>query len=145
MGTHLILEGPYGVLHGGRRSARQLLFVAGGIGITPLRALAESLPYRPGEADLVYRAASENDLVFREELDLLAAQRGLRVHYIVGPRGGRTVGDDPFGRAAVRRLIPDVAGREAYVCGPLPLMNAVEATLRTLGVPASRIHLERFN
>jgi predicted ferric reductase len=143
-GTRLVLEGPYGVLHGGRRSARRVVFVAGGIGITPLRALAESLAYGSGDADLIYRASSEDDVIFRDELRDLTATRGLRVHYVVGPRGSPGVGPDPLGRAGLRRLVPDIATRDVYVCGPVQLMEQVAANLRTLGTPAGRIHLEKF-
>lgn len=143
-GTRLLLEGPYGVLHGGKRSQPRLLFIAGGIGITPLRALVQSLPYRPGDADLVYRTPSANELVLRAELDALGAHRGLRVHYVTGRRGSRGVGADPFGPESLAALAPDIAWRDVYVCGPARLMDRVAASLRTLGVPDAQVHLERF-
>ena len=71
-GTRLLLEGPYGNMHGARRTGRRLLFVAGGVGISPIRALAEAFAYRSGEADLVYRARSADDLALRGELEALA-------------------------------------------------------------------------
>jgi ferredoxin-NADP reductase len=52
----------------------------GGIGIAPLRALLESLPAAPGALTLIYRASHPRDLVFREELELLARHRDARVH-----------------------------------------------------------------
>jgi ferredoxin-NADP reductase len=42
------------------------------------------------------------------------------------------------------RLVPDVQEREAFVCGPPPMMNSVIGALRVLGVSGSRIHHERF-
>jgi predicted ferric reductase len=144
-GTRLLLEGPYGVLHGGRRSRPRLLFIAGGIGITPVRALVQSLPYRPGEADLVYRAPTADDLVLRAEIDALSARRGLGVHYVTGRRGSRGVGPDPFGPAALAALAPDIAWRDVYVCGPTKMMAHVVASLRELGLASSQIHLERFD
>ena len=79
VGTAVFVEGPYGVMTGARRSRRKVTLIAGGIGIAPLRALMESLAARPGDLTLLYRVRNESDIVFRRELDLLAAApRGRR-------------------------------------------------------------------
>jgi len=143
IGTAVFVEGPYGVLTGARRSRRKVTLIAGGIGIAPLRALMESLAARPGELTLLYRVRSETDIVFRRELDLLAAHRGAAVHYLLGRRtGDAAVG--PIGRASIARLIPDIAEQDVFVCGPADLMRSVERSLRELGVPARHVHAERF-
>jgi predicted ferric reductase len=143
-GTRLLLEGPYGNMHGARRTGRRLLFVAGGVGISPIRALAEAFAYRSGEADLVYRARSADDLALRGELEALARARGLRLHFLVGPRGSAGVGADPLGPAALRRLVPDAAARDVYLCGPASLMERTRASLLALGGDPGRIHREAF-
>jgi len=143
-GTRVTLEGPYGTLTGARRTRRRVLLVAGGIGITPLRALLESLPGRPGDLTLIYRASHETEVVFREELDALAAHRGAAVHYLVGRRGSPEMPGDPLDAAGLRALVPDVEQRDVYLCGPVPLMESVCASLKILAVPASQVHLERF-
>jgi predicted ferric reductase len=142
-GTRVFLEGPYGNLTGAARTRPRVTLIAGGIGIAPLRALLESLAARPGELTLLYRASTPGDLVFREELDLLAAHRGARVHYLVGRRG-IDVPPDPFNAATIARLVPDIAGQDVYLCGPTELMRRSEAALRDLGVPAGQVHAERF-
>ncbi len=144
VGTRVYLEGPYGMLTGARRLCRRVLLIAGGIGITPLRALFEELPAEPGELTLLYRATRPRDIVFRDELDHLAAARGAAVHYLVGARGSRAMPDDPLAPAALRRLVPDVRDREVYLCGPTPMMEAVRDGLRGLGLPRGHIHFERF-
>jgi predicted ferric reductase len=140
-GTPVYAEGPYGAFTADRRTRRRVLLLAGGIGITPLRALAQTLPATPGDLTLVYRVSDERELVFRDELDTLAARRGIRVHYLVGPRGGHA---DPLVGDRLRRLVPDLAEHDVYVCGPEPFMAAATATLRRSGVPASRVHAESF-
>jgi ferredoxin-NADP reductase len=66
VGTWVVAEGPYGAITSARRTRRDVLLVAGGVGITPMRALFESLPVAPGgDVLLVYRARSEEELVFR--------------------------------------------------------------------------------
>ncbi len=143
VGTRVFAEGPYGAFTGDRIRSRKVLLVAGGIGITPLRALLEEFPSRRGGVTLLYRASSPADLVFRNELDILAQARGADVHYLVGRRDSKGV-QDPLGAASIRRLVPDLRDRDIFVCGPDPMIASVKATLRTLGVPPRRIHAEHF-
>ena len=134
-GTRVAIEGPYGRLHGGVRTRRKVPLLAGGIGVTPLRALLEELPQDPGDVTLVYRASHERDLVFRAELEALADARGARVFYAVGPRvadrhswlpqeAARLSDED-----ALRQLVPDIADHDVYLCGADGWMDAAERAL----------------
>ncbi len=143
VGTRVFLEGPYGNLTGASRTRPKVTLIAGGIGISPLRALLESLAAKPGELTLLYRASTASDLVFRGELDALARHRGARVHYLVGRRG-IDVPSDPFNAATIARLVPDIADQDVFLCGPVGLMRRSEAALRELGVPRAQVHAERF-
>ncbi|HLX35755.1 MAG TPA: ferredoxin reductase family protein [Candidatus Limnocylindrales bacterium] len=143
-GTRVWVEGPYGVMTGARRRRRRVLLIAGGIGIAPLRALVESLPAGPGEMTLLYRAREPKHVVFREELDALASLRGITVHYLVGRRGSADMPGDPLSGRALRETVPDIRDRDVYLCGPVPMMDRLEATLRGLGLGRRQIHAERF-
>ena len=143
-GTPLMLEGPYGAMHGARRTGRRLLLIAGGIGIAPIRALAEGFGFRPGDVDLVYRTPDPRDVALDGELRALASYRGIRLHLIAGRRGDPTVGADPLGPDALRRLVPDAADRDIYLCGPEGLMEHTRSSLLALGAPSERINLELF-
>jgi predicted ferric reductase len=148
VGTPVLLEGPYGILTGARRTRRGVTLIAGGIGIAPLRALLESLAARPGDMTLIYRASHPSDLVFRDELDQLAAYRGARVHYLVGHRSNHASDQPPappLDRTTIARLVPSIADQDVYICGPTGLMQTVEASLRELGVPSRQVHAERFS
>ncbi|MEU7882339.1 ferredoxin reductase family protein [Microbispora bryophytorum] len=140
-GTRVLAEGPYGAFTASGRRARKVLLVAGGVGITPLRALFESVPAASGDLTLLYRARDERDLVFRAELEEIARARGATLHYCVGPR---TVIGDPFTPATLAGLVPDLPRHEAYVCGPAEMTSAVTAALRAAGVPRRRIRHESF-
>ena len=144
VGTPVLLEGPYGVLTGVRRSRRKVTLIAGGIGVTPLRALLEALPGKPGELTLLYRARQPKHVIFRRELDALAARRGARIHYLVGRRGSIDMPGDPLDEDSIARLVPDISGHDVYVCGPIEMMDRLTTTLLDLGVPSGRIHAERF-
>ena len=141
-GTRVWAEGPYGALTAARRRRRQVLLIAGGVGITPLRALFETLPGGPREVTLLYRASHELDVVLRHELDEIAARRGSHVYYAIGPRNGPL--GDPLSARNLRRRFGDVRRHDVYLCGPEGMTTAARTALRELGVPASRIHEESF-
>jgi predicted ferric reductase len=149
-GTKVLLEGPYGRLTGEHRVGIKVAMLACGIGITPMRALLEDLPYRPGDAVLIYRAHSEPDLVFRAELDELAQRRGITIHYLAGPRISGRSSWLPQQAAAWRdrdallRLIPGLPEYDVFVCGPDPWMEAACAAALDAGLPAAQLHQERF-
>lgn len=144
VGTRAIVEGPYGNMTPARRAGNRVLLVAGGIGVTPLRALLEDLS-ETANVVLLYRARSAADLVFRSELDLLAERRGATVRYLIGSRRDRLTGRDPLGSHSIQAMVPDVAERDVFLCGPNLMMQAVTASVIGLGVPPGRIHRERFD
>jgi predicted ferric reductase len=137
-GTRLIAAGPFGAFTSAR-TGRPVLLVAGGVGIAPLRAMFATLP---GPVTLVYRASSEGDVVFRPELDAIAAAKGGCVHYVVGRRADFSA--DPLSAPALRELVPGAEHMEAYLCGPPGMTDAAAAALRDIGVPRRRIHYESF-
>ncbi len=141
-GTRVIAEGPSGAFTAARRRRRKVLLLAGGVGITPLRALFETLPGAPGEVNLLYRTNTAADIVLREELDAIAAHRGARVHYLTGPpkRGA----NDHLSAHRLQRLIPDLSDHDVFLCGPAPMMAAARTGLRQAGVPRRHIHDESF-
>jgi predicted ferric reductase len=141
-GTRVMAEGPYGAMTADLRRKRKVLLIGGGIGITPLRALFESLPGRPGDVTLLYRAQAEQDFVLRTEIDAIAHQRGSHVHYLAGPpRRGQ---NDHLSPQSLSRLVPDLRERDVYLCGPETMMATTQRALIKAGVPRRHIHFESF-
>lgn len=141
-GTRVIAEGPSGAFTAARRQRRKVLLLAGGVGITPLRALFETLPGARGEVTLLYRTNTAADVVLREELDAIAVHRGARVRYLTGPpkRGA----NDHLSAQQLQRLIPDLSQHDVFLCGPELMMAAARTGLRQAGVPRRHIHAESF-
>ncbi|GAA0448505.1 ferredoxin reductase family protein [Streptomyces olivaceiscleroticus] len=137
-GTRVWAEGPYGGLTPARARAGKSLLLAGGVGITPLRALFETLP---GDTALIYWARRPQDLALRGELDAIAAARGARVHYSVSSPAGYAL---PLTADALTQQVPDLAERDVYLCGPPGMTDAARTALRAAGVPRHRIHHESF-
>jgi ferredoxin-NADP reductase len=140
-GTRVLPEGPYGAFTARRRRLRKVLLIAGGVGITPLRALFESLPGPGSDITLLYRVSRPEDILFGRELDEIARTRGSRVGYLVGSRA-----EHPEFLTAphLRALIPDISRHDVFVCGPSSLIETVNGALAQLGVPARQIHRESF-
>jgi predicted ferric reductase len=146
-GTRVLFEGPYGRLSSRARTQRKVVLAGAGVGITPLRALAEGLEYAPGEAIILQRYTAEP--LFAPELEALAAERGLRVLHLPGPRHTPTsvLGPAAHGMPeliALRWWIPDLIERDVFLCGPSPWTEGIERLVRSAGVPADRVHTESF-
>jgi len=150
-GSRVLLEGPYGRLHAGVRTRRKVLLLAGGIGITPMRALLEELPQGPGDVTLVYRAHSQEDVIFADELMNLARARGARIFTVLGDRATDRASWLPQSAAhlsdteALRHLVPDLADHDVYLCGGVEWMDLARAAVLAGGVPPANIHFERFS
>jgi predicted ferric reductase len=141
-GTRVIAEGPYGALTPARRTCRKVALLAGGAGITAIRALAEAFALgAPGEAVLLYRVNWQREIVFRAELDALSRRGDLDVRYLAGPPGSPA---DVLAGGRLTAAVPDIADRDVFVCGPPGFVAAAIHALRRAGVPAAHIHAEQF-
>ncbi|MFM9496290.1 ferric reductase-like transmembrane domain-containing protein [Streptomyces galilaeus] len=136
-GTRVFAEGPYGAFTAMHRTRPEAVLVAGGVGVTPIRALLEELH---GHAVVIYRVGSDRDAVLYEELRDLAHLKGAELHLVTGPPV-----PDRLAPGELLRLVPDIADRDVFLCGPPPMMNAVLGSLRALDVPRTQIHFERFS
>ncbi len=139
-GTRVVAEGPYGAFTDAVRKRDSAVLIAGGIGITPIRALMEELR---DHAVVLYRVLGEADVILRGELERIAAERGLDLRVIVGDHatdeGARLLSPDHL-----RELVPDIAERDVYVCGPPAMTDLIERNVRAAGVPRRLVHVERF-
>ncbi|GAA4530106.1 ferredoxin reductase family protein [Amycolatopsis samaneae] len=141
-GTRVFAEGPYGAfttLHQRRPNA---LLVAGGAGITPVRALLEDIA---GHVVVLYRVRTPRDAVLLPELHTLARARGAVIHVLSGPSTAEGPHGPLLGAESLLALVPDIRERDVFVCGPPGMTSAVLRGLRRLRVPAPQVHAERFS
>ena len=141
-GTRVVAEGPYGALTAAVRRRRKVLLIAGGVGITPLRALFQAIPAGRGDLGLIYRVSRDSDVVFRRELEHLAGERDAKLWIITGRR--TELGEDPLAPGALLANIPDLAQHDVYLCGPPGMTAAVTRALRAARVPRRQVHHESF-
>jgi len=96
-----------------------------------------------GDVVAIYRALAQSDVVFTGELAELERDRGVTVHYVIGDHAAPG-GDDLLSPSHLARLVPDLAEREVYLCGPPAMTSVTEKRLRSAGVARRRLHVERF-
>jgi predicted ferric reductase len=142
VGTRVFAEGPYGAFTALHQTKDATLLIAGGVGVTPIRALLEQ---SVGPVVVLYRVRTMADAVLLPELEQLARARDARLHVLTGRSGEGSPANLPFEPANLRGLVPDIIHRDVFVCGPPAMTSAVLRSLRALKVPAQQVHAERFS
>lgn len=154
-GTLIELLGPSGnfAVDIDAGAERELVLVAGGSGITPMMSIARTvLAEEPhSRVTLLYGNRGEADIIFAKALASLAEAHPerLRIRHVLqtppaGWAGGTGLLDEATTRSELAALAPS-ASAHYYVCGPEPMMAAARTVLVGLGVPAERLHEERFS
>jgi len=143
-GTPVLLDGPHGHFTAAHLTGPRLLLIAGGSGITPLRALLEQLPAAATDVVLIYAARTAADLALRPEIESLAARHHVTVHYILSAAQAPGMAHGLLNAAHIKQFVPDAASREVMLCAPPAMMDAITAALHHLGVPRHAVHTERF-
>ncbi|TVP77620.1 MAG: hypothetical protein EA352_03285 [Gemmatimonadales bacterium] len=157
-GTTAFLEGPYGAFvpeeaeegEDGEPGAAGAVFIVGGVGITPVMSMLRTFRDRGDSRPivLVHGAPSEDRALFRDEVEALSGMLDFKTVHVLEEAPDSWEGERGLVTPEVldRHLPEDgLAEWEYFVCGPPPMMDAVEQHLRSRGVPASRIFSERFN
>ncbi len=149
VGTRVMLEGPYGVFTEDRRTKEKVTLICAGIGVPPIRALAESMVAKPGDITIVYRTRDNDDAALLHELDAISQIRGHELRVLEGPRANPKSwlpaghGNIPdFQR--LRLIAPNVTESDVFICGPVAWTRTVEKSLHQLGMSPKQIHAEEF-
>jgi predicted ferric reductase len=147
-GDRLWLDGPHGVFSMDREQAMGYVFVGGGVGITPLHSMLQTMVKREDVRPvlLFYGGEDWDSLTFREELDELSDQMNLKVVYVLDEPPEGWEGETGYVTGEVMsRYLPKQFKRFVYfICGPGPMMDAMEEVLPELGVPPENVQTERF-
>lgn len=149
-GDRARVQGAYGRFsHALYPEEKRLIFIAGGIGITPLMSMLRYMRDIKDDREVVllYGNRTEADIVFRQELEQMVAggfPRLTAVH-VLSEAGEGWQGERGYvSRELIERYHQASAGEAFYVCGPPPMMDKLQIALRELNVPVDRIHMERF-
>jgi len=121
-----------------RDPRKDYVFLAGGIGITPFRAILKEAAHakKPLRATLIY-ANRKMVAAYRKEFDAMAKRNSaFKVHYLFHPQR--------IDKQTINELVADLKGPHFYVSGPEPMVESVGKMLRQLGVPQARIKQDWF-
>lgn len=140
-GTPVVVSGPFGRLTSDVAVTGRRLFIAGGIGITPLRALAEEAVNENIDAVLLYANRNSRDVPLKEEIDGL----GIKTTYVYSDEAVKGAERGLIDGEMIKRLVPDFKERDIYICGPPPMMATLVQVLTERGVPPEQIHYESFS
>ena len=151
-GQKVYVDGPYGHFSADRHPhAEQLVFIAGGVGITPfmsmLRTMADRREQRP--ITLLYANRDWENIIFREEIEQLEQKLNLKVVHVLEKPPQDWSGETGYvTRSVLEHHLPKAERPnvvEIFICGPLPMLNAVEKALSDIGVSYGDYHSERFD
>ena len=148
-GTPVAIEGPYGLFTEERRTKEKVVLIASGIGIPPIRTLAESMAARPGDITVIYRVRNVEDASLLDEIKEICRRRQFPLHIVEGPRGSKNswLNDDKSGNPDTARLTmmaPHVSEADVYICGPQLWTESVIKSVRKAGTPIDNIHSEEY-
>lgn len=146
-GTVAYVDGPFGAFTLDRYPASRYVFLAGGIGITPIVSILRTaaLDGNITPMVLVYGAATLDDLAFAEEIEALKGRLNLTTAYVLERPPDGWDGPSGFITADVLGEVAGEEHRPAYfICGPPPMIAAMERVLGTMDVDPKRLHYERF-
>jgi predicted ferric reductase len=147
-GHRVWVDGPHGVFTADREQGPGYVLIAGGVGISPLFSMCQTMAIRGDRRPVVlfYAARNLESLTFRCELDDLCQRINLQVIYVLETPPSDWTGESGCITAdTLRKHLPLQYKRfQHFICGPEPMMDVAEDALAGLGVPVDRIHTERF-
>lgn len=148
-GDTIWLDGPYGVFTIDHQQAMGYILVGGGVGITPLHSICQTMAKRkdPRPVVLFYGANNEADLSLIEELEGLTGRMNLTLVPVLAKPTRDWKGERGYINVDImRRHVPEqVKWFKFLICGPKPLMDAMEEALPAVGVAAENVLTERFD
>jgi predicted ferric reductase len=148
-GVRLWVDGAFGAFTPEGHPAQGYVLIAGGIGISPMRSILQTLRDREDVRPVIlfYAAHDWTRVSFRDELEALSQSLNLTIVYVFEGPDADWRGERGYITADVlRRHLPRQYTRFMYfMCGPVPMMDALEVVLVEVGVPAGAIQSERFD
>lgn len=149
-GDRVWLDGPHGVFTIDRIQGPGYAFIAGGVGITPIHSMLATMADRGDLRPVVLFLAGQDadSLTLREEV--LALRTRLNLQVVMTLTDPPPAWDGETGRITAQmllRYLPEKAYRRwmYIICGPSPMIDAMESALETIDVPPEKVHAERFD
>lgn len=143
--TPVIVDSGYGIFTQKEAKSNKILFIAGGIGITPVRSLIEQMGSLRKNVVLIYSSKRKKDVVFKREIDSLLKKYNLRVYYVLSQEKAAGFIHGRIDTGIITKLVKDLSRREVYICGPVNMIDALRKDLIKIRISPSVIHFEKFS
>jgi ferredoxin-NADP reductase len=149
-GQELAVHGPVGLFNAIDFPSPKVLYLSGGVGITPVMSMARWFYDTNANVDMtfIHSARSPKDIIYHRELEHMASRiDNFSLHLICEKHG---LGEPWAGyrgylnHKMLELMVPDFLEREVFCCGPTPYMNAVKRLLEVAGFDMARYHEESF-
>lgn len=148
-GTEAYIDGPYGTFSIDRHVAQGYVFIAGGVGVTPVMSILRTMADRNDKRPilLIYASKTWEDTTFREEIGELKQHLKLKVvHVLENPHEGWDGESGWITAELMARYLPENRMNiEYFICGPGPMQKAVRVAMDRLGLPMENVQSESFN
>ncbi|HSE29478.1 MAG TPA: ferric reductase-like transmembrane domain-containing protein [Candidatus Saccharimonadales bacterium] len=146
-GTPVVVSGPFGSFTQDRQITDKVLFIAGGIGITPIRSLIEERVKNNQKQDavLVYASRNLKEIALKTEIEHLCSQAKIKLINVLSEEPTYNGEKGYVDAAILERLVPDIKSRDVFICGPPVMVDKIYPALEQLRVPKQLIHAERFS
>ena len=147
-GDRMYVDGPYGTFSMDEHECKSMVFLAGGIGSAPVMGMLRTLAARKCEKELTffYGNPTWESIIFREELDELQKKLNLKLIHVLERPSEQWDGERGFINTDVlkRHLAENYLESVYFICGPLPMIEAVEPCLHELNIPRGHIYSEQY-
>jgi predicted ferric reductase len=151
-GAQVYVDGPYGSFHLDRHpEIQKLVMVPGGIGVTPIMSMLRTMADRGDQRPVIlfYCNREWETTTFKEEISELQNRLDLKTIYTIEKPPAGWDGESGFlNRDILNKHLPQdwvAEGAGVFLCGPAPMMNAVEQELLAVGYAQGQIHAERYS
>jgi predicted ferric reductase len=141
------IDKPYGVFSFLNHDTKNLVFIAGGIGITPFISMLRYIYDKRLERNvtLIWGNKTSNDLAFRDEMEKMSAEMpSLKVIHVMSGQDDWQGEKGYVDAEKVKKYVNDLENSQFFICGPPVMMGKIVKMLKGLGIPGNRIHFERF-
>ena len=147
-GKTVYVDGPYGTFSIDEHYCRDLVFIAGGIGSAPVMSMLRTLADRDYEKEILffYGNPTWDSVIFREELQELEEKLDLKIIHVLERPPEGWEGETGFINADIlkRHLHKDCTECTYFLCGPLPMIEAVEGAMKKVDIPPTHVFSEQY-
>jgi len=147
VGDQAFIDAPYGVFSFLNYDSPDLVFIAGGIGITPIMSMLRYISDKKlkKKITLFWGNKNEKTLCFQDELEQLQKNiDGLKTVLVMSSQKDWAGEQGRINGQLIQKYLSDLSNKEFFICGPPPLTKAIISDLKSLNVPGHKIHYELF-